>query len=93
LLFLGHLYSCDYCSISPLAASVADKDINPPYLQVISDLKGLGLQAEDFKIYEFDLMDALVVGSVSYEFESNFFIHILFFLSRTIFFPLFPLIK
>ncbi|KAH0767130.1 hypothetical protein KY290_003033 [Solanum tuberosum] len=59
---------------SPSAASVAGKDINPPYPKAISDLKesivkGLGFQAEDFKISGFDLRDALVGRSVSYEFD------------------------
>lgn len=56
------------------AASMASKDINPPYPKAISDLKesivkGLGFQAEDFKISGFDLRDALVGRSVSYEFD------------------------
>ncbi|XP_004230659.1 protein TUNICAMYCIN INDUCED 1 [Solanum lycopersicum] len=59
---------------SPSAASIAGKDINPPYPKAISDLKesivkGLGFQAEDFKISGFDLKDALVGRSVSYEFD------------------------
>ncbi|KAL3382632.1 hypothetical protein AABB24_002245 [Solanum stoloniferum] len=59
---------------SSSAASVAGKDINPPYPKAISDLKesivkGLGFQAEDFKISGFDLRDALVGRSVSYEFD------------------------
>lgn len=59
---------------SPSAASVAGKDINPPFPKAISDLKesivkGLGFQAEDFKIFGFDLRDALVGRSVSYEFD------------------------
>lgn len=59
---------------SPSAASFAGKDINPPYPKAISDLKesivkGLGFQAEDFKISGFDLRDALVGRSVSYEFD------------------------
>lgn len=58
---------------SPSEASIAGKDINPPYPKAISDLKesivkGLGFQAEDFKISGFDLRDALVGRSVSYEF-------------------------
>ncbi|XP_015054971.1 uncharacterized protein LOC107001442 [Solanum pennellii] len=56
------------------AASIAGKDMNPPYPKAISDLKesivkGLGFQAEDFKISGFDLRDALVGRSVSYEFD------------------------
>ncbi|OIT27708.1 PREDICTED: uncharacterized protein LOC109213585 [Nicotiana attenuata] len=59
---------------SPSGALVASKDINPPYPKAISDLKesivkGLGFQAEDFKISGFDLRDALVGRSVSYEFD------------------------
>ncbi|CAN4111991.1 unnamed protein product [Withania somnifera] len=58
----------------PSAASFATKDINPPYPKAISDLKesivkGLGFQAEDFKISGFDLREALVGRSVSYEFD------------------------
>ncbi|CAN4107877.1 unnamed protein product [Withania somnifera] len=54
--------------------SVASLAINPPYPKAISDLKesivkGLGFQAEDFKISGFDLKDALVGRSVSYEFD------------------------
>lgn len=49
-------------------------DLNPPYPKAISDLKeaivkGLGLQTDDFKISGFDLKDALVGHSVSYEFD------------------------
>ncbi|KAM3377445.1 hypothetical protein P3S68_009858 [Capsicum galapagoense] len=60
--------------LSPAVASFAAKDINPPYPKAISDLKesivkGLGFQAEDFKISGFDLRDALVGRSVSYEFD------------------------
>ncbi|KAJ8572474.1 hypothetical protein K7X08_008985 [Anisodus acutangulus] len=59
---------------SPSSALVANKDINPPYPKAIYDLKesivkGLGFQAEDFKISGFDLRDALVGRSVSYEFD------------------------
>lgn len=59
---------------SPSEASIAGKDINPPYPKAISDLKesivkALGFQAEDFKISGFDLRDALVGRSVSYEFD------------------------
>ncbi|XP_009779238.1 protein TUNICAMYCIN INDUCED 1-like [Nicotiana tabacum] len=59
---------------SPSGALVASKDINPPYPKAISDLKesivkGLGFHAEDFKISGFDLRDALVGRSVSYEFD------------------------
>ncbi|KAK4340099.1 hypothetical protein RND71_041561 [Anisodus tanguticus] len=59
---------------SPSSALVASKDINPPYPKAISDLtesivNGLGFQAEDFKISGFDLRDALVSRSVSYEFD------------------------
>ncbi|XP_060168017.1 protein TUNICAMYCIN INDUCED 1 [Lycium barbarum] len=59
---------------SPSSALVSSKDINPPYPKAISDLKesivkGLGFQADDFKISGFDLRDALVGRSVSYEFD------------------------
>lgn len=58
----------------PSLASFASQDINPPYPKAISDLKesivkGLGFQAEDFMISGFDLRDALVGRSVSYEFD------------------------
>ncbi|KAL2476824.1 hypothetical protein Fot_45838 [Forsythia ovata] len=56
------------------AALVATQDINPPYPKAISDLKeaivkGLGFQADEFKISGFDLRDALVGKSVAYEFD------------------------
>ncbi|XP_009616820.1 protein TUNICAMYCIN INDUCED 1 [Nicotiana tabacum] len=59
---------------SPSGASISSKDVNPPYPKAISDLKesivkGLGFQDEDFKISGFDLRDALVGRSVSYEFD------------------------
>uniref|UniRef100_A0A5B7B7C6 Tunicamycin induced 1 n=1 Tax=Davidia involucrata TaxID=16924 RepID=A0A5B7B7C6_DAVIN len=49
-------------------------DLNPPYPKAISDLKesivkGLGFQADDFKISGFDFRDALVGQSVAYEFD------------------------
>ncbi|KAJ0010574.1 hypothetical protein Pint_33541 [Pistacia integerrima] len=55
-------------------ALVSSPEINPPYPKAISDLKeaivkGLGFQAEDFKISGFDLRDALVGHSVAYEFD------------------------
>ncbi|XP_057788034.1 protein TUNICAMYCIN INDUCED 1-like [Salvia miltiorrhiza] len=60
--------------ISKSSALVAAPDSNPPYPKAISDLKeaivkGLGLQADDFKISGFDLRDALVGRSVAYEFD------------------------
>ncbi|CAI9770043.1 unnamed protein product [Fraxinus pennsylvanica] len=56
------------------AASVASEDVIPPYPKAISDLKeaivkGLGFQADEFKISGFDLRDALVGRSVAYEFD------------------------
>ncbi|KAL3843818.1 hypothetical protein ACJIZ3_001221 [Penstemon smallii] len=55
-------------------ALVASQDFNPPYPKAISDLKeaivkGLGFQADEFKISGFDLRDALVGKSVAYEFD------------------------
>ncbi|CAI9765413.1 unnamed protein product [Fraxinus pennsylvanica] len=55
-------------------ALVASQGINPPYPKAISDLKeavvkGLGFQADEFKISGFDLRDALVGRSVAYEFD------------------------
>ncbi|KAL6517552.1 Protein TUNICAMYCIN INDUCED 1 [Orobanche minor] len=55
-------------------ALVASQDINPPYSKAISDLKeaivkGLGFQADDFKISGFDLREAQVGKSVAYEFD------------------------
>ncbi|KAA8536324.1 hypothetical protein F0562_028802 [Nyssa sinensis] len=49
-------------------------DLNAPYPKAISDLKeaivkGLGFQADDFKISGFDFRDALVGQSVAYEFD------------------------
>ncbi|KAL8554826.1 hypothetical protein ACS0TY_002853 [Phlomoides rotata] len=60
--------------VSKSSALVASHDFNPPYPKAISDLKeaivkGLGLQADDFKISGFDLRDALVGRSVAYEFD------------------------
>ncbi|CAA0807413.1 Unknown protein [Striga hermonthica] len=59
---------------SKSTASVANQDFSPPYSKAISDLKeaivkGLGFQAEDFKISGFDLRDAQVGKSVAYEFD------------------------
>ncbi|XP_057802795.1 protein TUNICAMYCIN INDUCED 1-like [Salvia miltiorrhiza] len=56
------------------AALVTTQDSNPPYPKAISDLKeaivkGLGFQAEEFKISGFDLRDAQVGKSVAYEFD------------------------
>ncbi|KAL6545854.1 Protein TUNICAMYCIN INDUCED 1 [Orobanche gracilis] len=55
-------------------ALVASQDINPPYSKAISDLKeaivkGLGFQADDFKISGFDLRESQVGKSVAYEFD------------------------
>ncbi|KAH6823627.1 tunicamycin induced protein [Perilla frutescens var. hirtella] len=60
--------------VSKSAALVATQDFNPPYPKAISDLKeaivkGLGFQAEEFKISGFDLRDAQVGKSVAYEFD------------------------
>ncbi|KAL1534460.1 hypothetical protein AAHA92_30635 [Salvia divinorum] len=59
---------------SKSSALVAAPDFNPPYPKAISDLKeaivkGLGLQADDFKVSGFDLRDALVGRSVAYELD------------------------
>ncbi|XP_051144272.1 uncharacterized protein LOC127260553 [Andrographis paniculata] len=59
---------------SHTTAAVAAEDFDPPYPKAISDLKeaivkGLGLQADDFKISGFDLRDAQVGKSVAYEFD------------------------
>ncbi|KAE8727222.1 hypothetical protein F3Y22_tig00005712pilonHSYRG00049 [Hibiscus syriacus] len=48
--------------------------VSTPYPKAISDLKdavvkGLGFQADDFKISGFDMRDALVGHSVAYEFD------------------------
>ncbi|KAE8690732.1 putative Basic helix-loop-helix DNA-binding superfamily protein [Hibiscus syriacus] len=48
--------------------------VSTPYPKVISDLKdavvkGLGFQADDFKISGFDIRDALLGHSVAYEFD------------------------
>ncbi|KAG8368573.1 hypothetical protein BUALT_Bualt15G0059600 [Buddleja alternifolia] len=55
-------------------ALIASQDFNPPYPKAILDLKdaivkGLGFQADDFKISGFDIRDALVGKSVAYEFD------------------------
>ncbi|OMO75329.1 hypothetical protein CCACVL1_16219 [Corchorus capsularis] len=54
--------------------SSSDALVSTPYPKAISDLKeaivkGLGFQAEDFKVSGFDLRDALVGHSVAYEFD------------------------
>ncbi|KAL6964177.1 Protein TUNICAMYCIN INDUCED 1 [Sarracenia purpurea var. burkii] len=59
---------------SSTLALISTLDLNSPYPKAISDLKeaivkGLGFQAEDFKISGFDLRDALVGQSVAYEFD------------------------
>ncbi|KAK9287276.1 hypothetical protein L1049_015689 [Liquidambar formosana] len=59
---------------SSSTALISSPDLNPPYPKAISDLKeaivkGLGLQADDFKISGFDLRDALVGQSAAYEFD------------------------
>ncbi|KDP35917.1 hypothetical protein JCGZ_09889 [Jatropha curcas] len=63
-------------SLSFSNALVSSPEINPspPYPKAISDLKeaivkGLGFQAEDFKVSGFDIRDALVGRSVAYEFD------------------------
>ncbi|XP_074312770.1 protein TUNICAMYCIN INDUCED 1 [Silene latifolia] len=54
--------------------SSPDVNVNPPYPKAISDLKeaivkGLGFQADNFKISGFDVKDILVGQSVAYEFD------------------------
>ncbi|XP_047953196.1 uncharacterized protein LOC125216614 [Salvia hispanica] len=61
--------------VSKSAALIATHDSsNPPYPKAISDLKeaivkGLGFQADEFKISGFDLRDAQMGKSVAYEFD------------------------
>ncbi|XP_010691494.2 protein TUNICAMYCIN INDUCED 1 [Beta vulgaris subsp. vulgaris] len=55
-------------------ALVSSPNTNPPFPKAISDLKeavvkGLGFQADDFKITGFDRRDTLVGHSVAYEFD------------------------
>ncbi|KAL8097355.1 hypothetical protein AgCh_030481 [Apium graveolens] len=55
-------------------ALISSPDINSLYPKAFSDLKeaivkGLGFQADDFKITGFDLRDTLVGRSVAYEFD------------------------
>ncbi|KAK1359151.1 Tunicamycin induced protein [Heracleum sosnowskyi] len=55
-------------------ALVSSPDVNSLYPKAFSDLKesivkGLGFQADDFKITGFDLRDTLVGRSVAYEFD------------------------
>ncbi|KAI4375922.1 hypothetical protein MLD38_013736 [Melastoma candidum] len=64
--FLAILRSCHGLLPSP--------DVDSPHPKAISDLKeaivkGLGFQADDFKVSGFDLRDALVGHSVAYEFD------------------------
>ncbi|KAL0365255.1 UNVERIFIED_CONTAM: hypothetical protein Sangu_0623100 [Sesamum angustifolium] len=60
--------------VSPSTALAASQEFSPSYPKAISDLKeaivkGLGFQADDFKISGLDLRDALVGKSVAYEFD------------------------
>ncbi|XP_035540401.1 uncharacterized protein LOC109022253 [Juglans regia] len=60
--------------ISSSSALHASPDFNVPYPKAIADLKeaivkGLGFQADDFKVSGFDLRDAQVGHSVAYEFD------------------------
>lgn len=55
-------------------ALISSPDVNSLYPKAFSDLKesivkGLGFQADDFKITGFDLRDTLVGRSVAYEFD------------------------
>ncbi|KAL9371201.1 hypothetical protein Peur_036341 [Populus x canadensis] len=69
------LISLIFTTLSFTAALFSAPDINsPPHPKAISDLKeaivkGLGFQADEFKISGFDLRDALVGHSVAYEFD------------------------
>ncbi|XP_059653122.1 protein TUNICAMYCIN INDUCED 1-like [Cornus florida] len=61
-------------AIQSSTAFHSTSDLNSPKPKAISDLKesiikGLGFQAEDFKISGFDFRDALVGKSVAYEFD------------------------
>ncbi|KAJ4833983.1 hypothetical protein Tsubulata_027460 [Turnera subulata] len=62
-------------SFSGTAVMVSHSNINPPtFPKAISDLKeaivkGLGFQADDFKVSGFDMRDAQVGHSVAYEFD------------------------
>ncbi|KAF5731886.1 hypothetical protein HS088_TW18G00572 [Tripterygium wilfordii] len=63
-----------FATLQPCFALISSPEINPPYPKAISDLKeaivkGLGFQADDLKISGFDIRDALVGHSVSYEFD------------------------
>ncbi|TYH88915.1 hypothetical protein ES332_D01G221800v1 [Gossypium tomentosum] len=68
--------SCDVLFVFVLFAIISSSNalVSTPYPKAISDLKeavvkGLGFQADDFKISGFDLRDALVGHSVAYEFD------------------------
>ncbi|PPS08054.1 hypothetical protein GOBAR_AA12599 [Gossypium barbadense] len=68
--------SCDVLLVFVLFAIISSSSalVSTPYPKAISDLKeavvkGLGFQADDFKISGFDLRDALVGHSVAYEFD------------------------
>uniref|UniRef100_A0A2N9GB35 Tunicamycin induced 1 n=1 Tax=Fagus sylvatica TaxID=28930 RepID=A0A2N9GB35_FAGSY len=59
---------------SSSSALLSAPDFNPLYPKAISDLKesivkGLGFQADEFKVSGFDLRDAQVGHSVAYEFD------------------------
>ncbi|XP_030944644.1 uncharacterized protein LOC126705715 [Quercus robur] len=71
---LFFLIAIQTSSSTPLFSSSSSSDFNPPYPKAISDLKeaivkGLGFQADDFKVSGFDLRDAQVGHSVAYEFD------------------------
>ncbi|XP_041011653.1 uncharacterized protein LOC121255416 [Juglans microcarpa x Juglans regia] len=74
LAFLSVLFFLLTIPISSSSALHASSDFNVPYPKAIADLKeaivkGLGFQADDFKVSGFDLRDAQVGHSVAYEFD------------------------
>ncbi|KAK9690556.1 hypothetical protein RND81_09G137400 [Saponaria officinalis] len=62
------------CSLALVSSPDVNVNVNPPFPKAISDLKeaivkGLGFQADQFKISGFDVKDILVGQSVAYEFD------------------------
>ncbi|KAI4318447.1 hypothetical protein MLD38_032148 [Melastoma candidum] len=71
---LGVVIVVLFAILTPSLGLIPSHDANLPYPKAIADLKeaivkGLGFQADEFKVSGFDLRDALVGHSVAYEFD------------------------
>ncbi|CAL9244842.1 unnamed protein product [Arabidopsis halleri] len=74
LVCVGALFLILFTIFPSSRALISSPEANPPYPKAISDLKeaivkGLGFQSEEVKVSGFDVRDALVGHSVSYEFD------------------------